>query len=300
MVNDRLETQTAQDGYVRIEREWQKGDVVEIDMPMSVDRIVAHPQVKADRGRVALRRGPITYCAEGVDNDGSVRDIALPRDARLTSRHEPDLLGGVTVVTGSAARRPTVDWDNRLYRQAAADKDAELVAIPYYAWDNRDASDMVVWFPETTGLAQGRLAPSMVGDAVPNASHVNGRLEALTDGVLPDASNDPSTPRFTWWDHKGTQEWVSLTFPQTRRVSAVEVYWFDDESRGQCRLPESWEAEWSPDGDEWRAVENASTYGVHADIFNRVTFEPVDARALRLSVRLREGVSAGILEWRVV
>ncbi|MBT3270343.1 glycoside hydrolase family 127 protein [Candidatus Poribacteria bacterium] len=300
MVPDRPETLTSQDGYVRIEREWQKGDVVEIDMPMPVDRIVAHPQVKADRGRVALRRGPITYCAEGVDNGGSVRDIALPRDARLASRHEPDLLGGVTVVTGPASRRPVADWDGHLYRQRAEDDDVDLVAIPYYAWDNRDASDMTVWFPETTGLAQGRYAPSAASDAAPAASHVNGHLEALTDGIVPDASDDASAPRFTWWDRKGAQEWVSLTFPETRRVSGVEVYWFADGGRGQCHLPESWEVEWSPDGDDWRPVEAGSGYGVHADILNRVTFEPVDARALRLSVQLREGVSAGILEWRVV
>ena len=300
MVNGQLHTQPAQDGYARIEREWSAGDVVEIDMPMSIDRVAAHPQVKADRGRVALRRGPIAYCAEGVDNDGSVRDIALPRGAALTARHEPDLLGGVTVIDGTALRRPTTEWDGQLYQNVREDDPANLVAIPYYAWDNRDASDMVVWFPETTGLAQGRLSPSLADGAALAASHVQGTLDALTDCILPESSDDPATPRFTWWDRKGAREWVSLTFGASQRVSAVEVFWYEDAGRGQCRVPSSWELEWSADGTAWQSVDGGTAYGVHADIFNRVTFEPVDAHAVRLSVQLREGVSAGILELRVM
>jgi uncharacterized protein len=300
MVNGQLETQSPRDGYVRIEREWQPGDVVEVDLRMAIERVVAHPQVKADRGRVALRRGPIAYCAEGIDNGGSARDLAVPRDAQLTARHDADLLGGVTVIKGTVARRPAVDWDRTLYQQAAPDRKSELVAVPYYAWDNRDASDMVVWFPETTGLAEGRLSPSLATDAEATASHVNGRMEALNDGILPDASSDASAPRFTWWDRKGSEEWVALTFPTTRRVTGVEVYWYDDAGRGQCRLPESWELAWSADGETWVPVEKASGYGVHADIFNRATFEPVNARAVRLTAQLREEHSAGILELRVV
>ena len=68
-------------GYARIDRAWQHGDVIELALPMPVDRIKAHPKVEADIGRVALERGPIVYCLESVDNDGQVRNLAIPRES---------------------------------------------------------------------------------------------------------------------------------------------------------------------------------------------------------------------------
>ena len=76
------------------------------------------------------------------------------------------------------------------------------------------------------------------------ASHVNptDTLEALNDGLLPKSSDDHAIPRMTWWDHRGTTEWVSYRFPAPRRLSSSAVYWFDDTGRGQCRVPASWRA----------------------------------------------------------
>ena len=77
-------------------------------------------------------------------------------------------------------------------------------------------------------------------------------VEALADGLSPSSSNDQTIPRFTWWDHRGTTEWVEYQFDHAKKISAVEVYWFDDTGRGQCRIPKSWRllyrtaAEWKP------------------------------------------------------
>jgi uncharacterized protein len=93
----------APDGYATIEREWKDGDVVALALPMPVRRIVAHERVEADRGRVALQRGPIVYAAEWPDNpNGTVRNIVLPAGARLTTEFRPDLLRGVQVIEGRA------------------------------------------------------------------------------------------------------------------------------------------------------------------------------------------------------
>ena len=132
------------------------------------------------------------------------------------------------------------------------------------------------------------------------ASHCNDSdaLEALSDGLVPKSSGDRSIPRFTWWPHRGTSEWVTYGFAKPRKVSEVEVYWFDDTGRGQCRLPKSWRVEWL-DGRQWRAVEAAGVYDAATDKFNRVAFAPVTTLQLRLVVELRPEFSAGILEWRV-
>lgn len=134
----------------------------------------------------------------------------------------------------------------------------------------------------------------------PKASHcfASDTTEALCDGLLPRNSNDHGIPRFTWWDHRGTQEWVEYEWPEPRQVSAVEVYWFDDTGVGQCRVPESWTLLYR-DGDTWKPVEAADAGGVARDTANRMEFAPVTTRGLRLAVVLRKEFSGGILEWSV-
>ncbi len=113
-------------GYAVVEREWRKGDRVELDLAMPVERIEAHPKVKADEGRVAIQRGPIAYGIEGLDNDGRT-DLVLPADPRFEVEGRPEMLGGVAVVKG-------VDAEGKAF-----------VAIPFYAMANRDKSRQVVW-----------------------------------------------------------------------------------------------------------------------------------------------------------
>lgn len=139
-------------------------------------------------------------------------------------------------------------------------------------------------------------------DVKASASHLwdQDTLEALDDGILPKHSGDQSIPRFTWWDHKGTREWVQYDFPKPRAVSAVRVYWYDDSaSKGGCRVPASWRLLYKEDGDTWKPVEGASEYGVQKDRFNKVTFKPIKTATLRLEVELQKDYSGGILEWVV-
>lgn len=133
-----------------------------------------------------------------------------------------------------------------------------------------------------------------------SASHCfeHDTVEALGDGVLPKSSGDRGIPRFTWWDHRGTTEWVAYRFEKPKTISEVEVFWFDDTGVGQCRVPKSWRVEWH-DGNVWQPVRAAGDFGVALDRFNRVTFEPVTTKELRLVVDLQPKFSAGILEWRV-
>jgi DUF1680 family protein len=136
-------------GYIGLRREWQPGDRVRLELEMPVERAYAHPQVAQDVGAVALQRGPLVYCLEQVDQTEPVQRLRLPAGAALTSRFERGLLGGVVVISGEAMAADEADWDGQLYRtEVPGRRPCNITAIPYYAWDNRDAGAMQVWVPE--------------------------------------------------------------------------------------------------------------------------------------------------------
>jgi hypothetical protein len=115
----------------------------------------------------------------------------------------------------------------------------------------------------------------------------------------PESSDDKKIPRFTWWDHRGTKEWVQYDFAQAKRVSAVEVYWWDERRiNANCRVPQSWRLLYK-DGNAWKPVTGAAKYATEIDQYNRVTFLPVMTSALRIEVQLQPNWSGGLLEWRV-
>jgi hypothetical protein len=137
-------------GYLSISRQWQNGDTITLYLDMPVERVYAHPLVSANRGRVALQRGPMVYCLEGVDNGESVDLIVLPRDAELSAHFEPDLLGGVVVIEADALRAVVPEMvDGVPYFQTEPQyTPLHIRAVPYYAWDNRDSGDLLVWIRE--------------------------------------------------------------------------------------------------------------------------------------------------------
>ena len=273
--------------------------MVELNLPMPVERVYADTNVKADVGRVALQRGPIVYCLEGVDNSGGVRNLCLPKTAALTAEERPELLGGVVVVKGKAVEVSRTAGQARSGTTLAT-AEVDFVAVPYYAWDNRAPGQMTVWLAEDPAAAEARPAPTIAGQAKVSASYTNGRdgLEALNDQLEPASSGDHEVPRFTWWDHKGKVEWVQYDFKAAAKVSAVAVYWFDDTGRGQCRVPQSWKLLYK-DGTEWKPVEEPSEFGVKLNAFNRVSFKAVETTGLRVEVQLQPNFSGGILEWKV-
>ena len=123
-------------------------------------------------------------------------------------------------------------------------------------------------------------------------------MDALGDGLEPASSSDETIPRHTWWTHRGSTEWVQYDFPQSKEVSSVEVYWFDDSGKGECRVPRGWRLLYLDDL-QWKPVPNAISAGVARDQWNRMRFQPVKTTALRLEAELQPQYSGGILEWRV-
>ncbi|GAA2817952.1 hypothetical protein GCM10010522_39440 [Kribbella solani] len=118
-------------------------------------------------------------------------------------------------------------------------------------------------------------------------------LEAPDSGRVPESSADTSIPRFTWWDRRGTTEWIEYDLRSVRELSEVSTYWYDDTGTGQCRVPQSWRVLWL-DGEMWRPVDNTTPYEVAADQLNTTTFTPVRAQHLRVEAVLRPGYSGGL------
>jgi uncharacterized protein len=139
--------------YAEVRREWRAGETVRLRLPMPARLVECHPYVDENSGQVAIMRGPLLYCVEGVDNPGfDPRDVVLPADADLSVQFRPDLLGGVAVLSVRAeAAAPDESWEGRLYRtrrdrgEGRRADAVELTAVPYYGWANREPGAMRVW-----------------------------------------------------------------------------------------------------------------------------------------------------------
>lgn len=290
-VNGKRLSPTIEKGFARLERRWEKGDTIELDLPMPVRRILANDKVEADRGKVALQRGPLVYCLEGLDNDGQVLNMVIPDEAKFKTKHRGDLLNGVTVITGKA-------------RLAKRTLDGEIVvagskpftAIPYYAWAHRGRSPMTVWPARTPEAARPEPADTLAYTSKTTASFVHQSLETIKDQVLPARSSDGSARQLDFWPHNGTTEWLRFEWDRRHELSRVKVYWFDDSDHGGCRIPKSWKLLYRDAAGRFQPVAHKSAYGVEKDTFNTVTFEPVDTDALKIEIVLHEKWSAGVQE----
>ena len=148
-VNGQQVEGTMEQGYLVINRLWKKGDVVEIQMDMPVRTVKADQHVIADRGRIAVERGPLVYCAEGADNASfSVFNFLMPRQPQFTTA-ERTINGARAVtftVTALQVGGQTLDTNPQ---GEAVVKPATLTMIPYYAWNHRGPGDMQVWMAQS-------------------------------------------------------------------------------------------------------------------------------------------------------
>jgi len=277
-------------GYARLHREWKAGDVIELSMDMPVRRVEAHA-LKADVGRVALMRGPIVYCVESCDNGDHIRSIFVPPNAEFSTEHREGLFGGVTVLRGKVAALQGTGNDG------LEPLSMEMTAIPYAFNTNRGPVEMAVWLPETAALAEPPF--TIASHAHPSASFAcpSDPVKAVNDQIIPAHSEDWNVPRFTWWNHRGTKEWLQYDFERPQKVSSADIFWWGRVQK-DCRVPESWRLLYKA-GADWKAVEGASEYGTKPDQFNHVNFTPVTTTALRVEVQLQPNFSAGVLEWKV-
>ena len=307
--------------YLRLERDWASGDVVGIRFPMEA-RIRTWEK---NRGIAAVERGPLTY------------SLKIKEDYRRSGGTDKwpafDIFPGspwnYALVTPAKFEVVQRDWpaDNQPFAAEAAPIQLQTTGQRVAEWtlDShglvREVQPSPVRTTEQTetitlipmGAARLRLSAFPVAGSGPDAhtwtsptnspitaSHCfeSDTVTAVTDGLVPRNSNDHDIPRFTWWPNRGTSEWLQWSFGKARTVGKVEVYWFDDTGSGQCRVPAECQLEYRV-GAAWKPVPSPAPFGVAKDGFNSVTFPALTTDALRLVVKLREGFSGGVLEWRV-
>jgi DUF1680 family protein len=297
-------------GYVSIERKWKRGDKISLTLDMPVRRVQAHPEVKYDESLLAIERGPILYALESIDQKKDyLFDIVIPRDTKISSYFDKNLLNGVEVLSGEAF---SVEKDS--VSGKISEKPFTFKAVPYSTWNNRNQAQMVVWTPETSKYAILQPTPTIASKATP----VDGW--GINDQFEPKSSADINTPYHYWWLKVGTEESIGYKFNQPEHVSSVEVYWLAFEHYDVVyKAPESWKLLYK-DGNDWKEVKNTSPYGTELDKYNKVTFEPVTTTELKMVVQLqrpqaegnasdekgpqlvevgRKGYSGGVIEWKV-
>lgn len=293
-------------GFAAIKKNWEKGDVIELELPMEIKRVIAHKKVLDTRGRVALERGPLVYCAEGTDNGDNVFGLMIADDAALKSEYRKNLLNGVVVINGEAVELYRGDDKVSIKKKAF-----NFTSVPYYAWANRKIGQMAVWLardeskvflPAVPAFASASRAscscgngtvednypggklPSVAKRFYPRCQSGSGGLRALYDQIQPISSADGSCPFLRLRPQKGDRAWVQYDFTEEKKVSSVEVYWKDDKE--YCLIPKSWRVVYWDLG-EWKPVKNHMSYKVKKDKFNKVTFEAVDTSRMRLEIQLQ-------------
>ena len=144
-------------GFARIERSWEKNDMIVLNLPMPIRRVLALDSVAADQGRVALQRGPIVYCAEWPDNEGGhVRNLFLSDNAVVDTEFREDMLHGVQIIQGKAVGYEYGDVETSVRKS-----EQDFIAIPYYAWAHRGKGEMAVWLARDESAVHPLSGPTL-------------------------------------------------------------------------------------------------------------------------------------------
>ncbi|MEZ9539728.1 MULTISPECIES: glycoside hydrolase family 127 protein [unclassified Shewanella] len=136
--------------YALINRNWQAGDVVIIDIPMEATFIEGHPRIEEVRNQVAVKRGPIVYCIETPDLPASTKilDVYVNGDTRLEVNHQDDLLGGITTINAELLLRKNTKTDSMYSALTKPNwESVNTQLVPYFAWSNRGLAEMTVFMP---------------------------------------------------------------------------------------------------------------------------------------------------------
>lgn len=309
-------------GYLVLDREWHDRDTLELRLPM---RTTVRTW-KENRDAVSVDHGPLTYSLQIDENwkrfagteDWPEYEVypESPWNYALEIDDKSPQESFTLERTGADEANPFTHTGTPVRMRARARR------IPAWRTDDQDVITPLQQSPARTRepVETITLIPSAAArlriTSFPRAgsgerAHAWIHCSASFSGVdspqalilnvntEPSASNDHSIPRFTWWDHTGTTEWVQYEFADETRVEKVSVYWFDDTGIGRCRVPESWQLLYRDATGVWKPVDAATGYDTATDRFNRVTFAPVATTALRLRVRLHPDFSGGVLAWRV-
>lgn len=285
--------QLTSDGYYTINRKWKKGDRVQIHFDMEPRTVRANNKVEADRGMIAVERGPLVYCAEHPDNHFDIMGALI--------NQEPQFTVGKGEIAGTQILTLTTDAQllnfNRQGRLETIDQ--ALTLIPYYAWCHRGSGKMRVWLPQDLKATNPSLPATLASESKVGSSCSVPAISSINDRLVPKDENDRSVPYTHWWPKKDCTEWLSYEFPEEATVQSATVYWYDDGPWGGCRVPQSWRILYQDAQGDWIPVGGADGYPTEKGSACTVNFNPVKTKALRLEVTLPADNATGLFEWSV-
>jgi DUF1680 family protein len=295
-INGKSVNVSVENGFAIIDRRWEKGDRVTLNLPMPVRVNKCHEKVEDNHGRLALTRGPFVLCAEGLDNGGATQRFFLGQTpatakAKVSSTKIPS---GSFLQARFPAEAVTVDGKT---------EEKSLSLIPYYAWNNRGPSSMTVWFPKEKELSvfdPHQLPKESIFSKISTSQTSDlDTVSAIGDGKEPRWSSGKKVPRWSSRPQKGKPQWVEARFHATKNVRSVGVYWMQD--RQDVMFPKEWSLE-VEQGGQWKPFELYVTdrYDTRANQYNVVhPAGPLSCDAIRIRMNPREDACVGILEVQV-
>jgi hypothetical protein len=283
----------SEDGYLNIARKWKKGDKIQLHFDMEPRIVRAHNKVEADRGMVAVERGPLVYCAEHPDNKFDIFSTLVSQEPQF-QLSQTEIAGTPVVTLKTDAQALDFNKQGKL-----TVNDQQLTLIPYYAWCHRGSGKMRVWLPQDLTATTPAQPATLASESKVTSSMRLPALSSVNDRLVPKGENDRSVPYTHWWPKNTSTEWIAYEFPQPSEVSLSTVYWFSDKPWGGCSVPKSWRILYQTADGQWKPVEGADSYPTLPGTPSTVHFTPVKTQAVRLEVTLPDKDSAGLFEWSV-
>ena len=304
----KAEADLESDGYYTINRTWKKGDLVRIHFDMDVRTVRANNKVVADRGQIAVERGPLVYCAEWPDNNFDIMGMLVNQSPTFAAGEKPmaafipaDRQKQLTLFKTQNITTLSTDAQLLAYDKQGrlTTTDERLTLIPYFAWCHRGSGNMKVWMPQDVRATRPATPATLASQATIASSTPSASMKSIADGLVPADENDRSVPYFHWWPKQGTTEWITYTFTEPQQVQSATIYWYDDQPWGGCKVPQSWNIEYQNAQGQWQPVADADSYPVKKGQPCTVHFAPVKTKMLRLNVKQPEKYSCGLFEWSV-
>jgi hypothetical protein len=323
--NHPAQVEAKPDSFIVIDRLWTDGDQITLHLPMHLSLRLWNK----NKDSISIDRGPLTFALDIPEKwqkyggtDKWPEEQVLPDGpwnyGLIVNENDPAQSFEVVEKPGLLSEQPFTPANAPIVLRAKGKR------IPAWTMNEKELlrplqqspvkSDQPTESLTLVPMGAARLRISafpVIGDspdahdwtssaALPKSSWCfeGDSTAALNDGILPSNSGDDSIPRFTWWPHKGTEEWVQYDFNNPKKLSSASVYWFDDTGRGGCRVPQSWEIQYL-DGSDWKPVKPSADYLVGKDKFNTIGFDPIETKSIRLIAHLQPNFSAGILEWQI-
>ena len=133
-------------GYAKINKNWQKGDVIKLTFDFSPRFVRTNPNVRYNVRRACVFRGPVLYCLEEKDNGKYLNKFVL--DANNTLEEKNEKINSEDIISLTAKGFKFEDTDNLYLQDKPNMTNTSLKFIPYYCWSNRGENEMLVWINE--------------------------------------------------------------------------------------------------------------------------------------------------------